>query len=416
MPRSSQVTTSVPCPSAASTSAAGGAAPRARSASRASGGPAPGRPGGGGRPRPGRSARSSRRPAQQLGDGPGPAHRRRLPGVRRLPPGAAFRAATGLGRDAAERADGRRLLLDVGQAAAGQLEVGELLERAAQGVGVGPARLLDAPVGRPRAPLIEPLMACGVSPASSRAAMASTSRTRRAMQRHEAGRPTRPARAARGTRAWRPRRRARRARRRAPQTWRSADGAAAASTSSTPIVRARAVLERELLELAQQALLAVADGATSACAAARSSVDAEPRGLADSPLAAAPAAFSAARRRPRRRPPRPPRERRRRLGAALLAGEERDRRVGRDARQRGARCASTSASFQRSTPSTMTKRRPMRERHRAQRRRDRLGGGGVALEDLDAAGARLAPRRARAAARGARRCGRGRRRGSGRRA
>ena len=44
-----------------------------------------------------------------------------------------------------------------------------------------------------------------------------------------------------------------------PQIWRSADWAAAPSTSSTPMVAPCAVLERELLELAQQPLLALAD-------------------------------------------------------------------------------------------------------------------------------------------------------------
>ena len=80
----------------------------------------------------------------------------------------------------------------------------------------------------------------------------------------------------------------------------------------------------------------------------------------------------------------------------------------------GARCSATSASFQRSTPSTITKRRPIasvsvRSSERGVERRR-------ALEHLERRRRRPTPRRARAGARAARRCVRGRRRGSGTRA
>ena len=50
----------------------------------------------------------------------------------------------------------------------------------------------------------------------------------------------------------------------------------------------------------------------------------------------------------------------------------------------------TSASFQRSTPSAITKRRPSANVIARERRDDRVGRAGVALEQLDAARAGLA--------------------------
>ena len=61
-----------------------------------------------------------------------------------------------------------------------------------------------------------------------------------------------------------------------------------------------------------------------------------------------------------------------------------------------------SVSFQRSTPSTMMKRRPIAKRHRAERARRPPRASRVALEHLERAARRSPPRRARAAARAAR--------------
>ena len=74
------------------------------------------------------------------------------------------------------------------------------------------------------------------------------------------------------------------------QTWRSAEAAAAPSTSSTPMRRALAVLERELLELAQQPLLALADLRDERLRRRAVELDAEPVALARRPTSAAPAA------------------------------------------------------------------------------------------------------------------------------
>jgi len=52
-------------------------------------------------------------------------------------------------------------------------------------------------------------------------------------------------------------------------------------------------------------------------------------------------------------------------------------------------CASTSACFQRSAPSTTHEPAPDRERHRAQREPDVLGRRLVAFDDLQATGAAL---------------------------
>ena len=144
------------------------------------------------------------------------------------------------------------------------------------------------------------------------------------------------------------------------QTLRSAEVAQDSSTSSAPIARARAVLERELLELAQQPLLAVADLGDSALAPSLSrsslsvlacSISHFGRSQALTLISAAicPPAFSTALWSFCGR-----------LVAALLAGEEGDRqRLGIGGWRAPRRPASTSPSFQRSTPSAITNRRPM---------------------------------------------------------
>ena len=223
---------------------------------------------------------------------------------------------------------------------------------------------------------------------------------------------TRPARAARGSATVARRRSRATSASTKPQTWRSADGAAAASTSSTPIARPLAVLERELLELAQQALLALADVRRRAparrprrgrCPAGRASAGDPARqvlGLQRLLLRDVAAGRLHGGH-----------ELRGHLDAALLAREERDGRRSGMSFSSGASAASTSASFQRSTPSTIRKRRPIANVIALSAEADVLRRRRVALEHLDAAAARLRPRRARAAARGARRSGRGRRRG-----
>ena len=74
------------------------------------------------------------------------------------------------------------------------------------------------------------------------------------------------------------------------QVLRSAELAEDASTSSTPMPRAGAVLERELLELAQQALLAVADVGDQRPRGLRVELEPELAGARDEPARAARAA------------------------------------------------------------------------------------------------------------------------------
>ena len=163
--------------------------------------------------------------------------------------------------------------------------------------------------------------------------------------------------------------------------------------------RARAVLERELLELAQEPLLALADLRRRAPARPPAvELEAEPlrpRAVAQRGSSAALSVASlgdvAAGGLDRLV------QRRGRLGAAVLAGEERDGRVRRRGRaSAGATRASTSASFQRSTPSTITKRRPIANVIALSASADGLGRRRVALEDLDARRRRSRPRPARA--------------------
>ena len=82
-------------------------------------------------------------------------------------------------------------------------------------------------------------------------------------------------------------------------------------------------------------------------------------------------------------------ELRRHLRPTFLAGEEGDRRVGGMSASTGASDASISASFQRSTPSTMRKRRPIANVIAHSASRDGLRRGRVALEHLDPAHAGL---------------------------
>ena len=209
----------------------------------------------------------------------------------------------------------------------------------------------------------------------------------------------RPGRAARRARASRPARRRRRARRRASTP------CARRRRRWTPRPRRRrarapgAVLERELLELAQEPLLALADlgdqrlGARPCRARgrARARGPATQRGSSHglTPLSSAIVAAGLLDRlaQPVGRPCcGPPRGRRRRSSASR-----------RPCPSCAAATCSTSASFQRSTPSAMTKRRPMANVIVAERGRDVVGGARVALEHLDAARAGSRPPPARAA-------------------
>ena len=177
--------------------------------------------------------------------------------------------------------------------------------------------------------------------------------------------------------------------------------------------------QRELLELAQQPLLALADlgherlrgGARRArCPCARACARAQ---LAELPrldrrlrddlparafLTASCSAAGAFARSPRAR-------------TARASSRAASRAIA------GTRCCSTSAWRQRSTPSTRITRRPDRERHR--RAAPAPPPAGVPASPSSSSTlprAALLPRPARAAARGARRPRRDRRRGSGRRA
>ena len=300
--------------------------------------------------------------------------------------------------------------------ARGQLEVGERLERAAQGAGVGRPRLLDPPVGgvggMPQRPGLDLRRAS--SPASSALGDGEHVAHAARHQRDEARRATRPGRAARGRRAS-PLAVARDERVDEPPDLALGGAAPRASTSSTPIVGARAVLERELLELAQQPLLAVADAARRA--PARAGRRARRRARAAWPIAqrGSSRAFStllggdvaAGRARPRR--------------AARLGRLERDRPRGRRTRRScpAAACMASAATSA-----------PRRRRPSSARRRRRSRSAGRSRTSSRSAPARrpsgvraspsrsstpplpgLAPRRAPAAARAARRCARGRRRG-----
>ena len=167
-----------------------------------------------------------------------------------------------------------------------------------------------------------------------------------------------------------------------------------------PELRARAELERELLELAQQALLAVADVRDERLRRGAVELEAEPARLLAHPLRQLPGldgalgADVAAGRLDRRRAAR------RRLGAALLAGEEGDGRLGRHRpRAPGARCACDLGVLPALDAVDDEEAPPDGEGHRAQRRGDRVRRRRVALEDLDAARARSRSRPARAAAR-----------------
>ena len=171
----------------------------------------------------------------------------------------------------------------------------------------------------------------------------------------------RPARAARVRTGGLARVAARRARRRASRRGAARECAAPSSRSSSALSRARArQFQRELLELAQQPLLALADLRRPARVAAAMSSSRPMRAacarahlgrshcltVACATIAPGPLDRLV--------------QRRRRLRAALLAREERDGRVRRHRRERRHEACSTSACFQRSTPSTKITRRPDR--------------------------------------------------------
>ncbi len=140
----------------------------------------------------------------------------------------------------------------------------------------------------------------------------------------------------------------------------SDDGAVSSLDLLDADLGARPEFERELLQLAQQPLLAVADvrdqraggvgrPASSCSSAARAITHfGSSHGLTFSSALTSPPAPRTASSEPLGR-----------LHAAVLAREERDRRVRRDRGERDASSASRSFSFHRSTPSTMMNRRPI---------------------------------------------------------
>ena len=153
---------------------------------------------------------------------------------------------------------------------------------------------------------------------------------------------------------------------------------------------AGAVLERELLELAQQTLLPVADGGDERLGAGAVQRHAQPGRLADDPARQLSRLHGgldhdlAAGRLDGRR------ELRRRLGPALLAGEEGDGGVGRH-RGQGRDEVRLDLRLLEALGAVDDEESPAhREGHRAQGERDLLRGRRVALEDLDAARAGLA--------------------------
>ena len=287
------------------------------------------------------------------------------------------------------------VVVQLAQAARGQLEVARAppAPRAAT-PRVGPARLLDAPVGRPRAALHRGLdlrrRLARLEPRRDRQHLAHATRHQRNQARQRlallAQLEDRRRRAGGG--------RARRARRRAPRPGArrsrrgrrvdllDADRARPAPCSSASFSSSRS-----------SRCWRSPTCATSACAAAASSVDAEPLALGRRPSAAAPGPSALLLRDVAARGFDRLGELRRRLRAAVLAGEEGDRRVGRDPASGGTTCASTSASFQRSTPSTITKRRPIANVIALQRAADGLRRRGVALEHLEPRWRRSRPRR-----------------------
>ena len=241
----------------------------------------------------------------------------------------------------------------------GELEVGERLERAAQAVGVRAAGLGDALVGCHGLPLIAALICGGASPASRRCAIARTSRTRRASS--PTSRPT--------------------------------DSPCALSVRNARVA-ARAVAGDERVDEAPDLALGgvrrrvlddvAADRARRARARARASraraagaagarrrarrAPARRRGRArrracrPRPAASAAGPWPSAPARWRRRR-RPSRRRSRARAQTLKRPSSRPKNAivvsGAIAFSAGARCSLTSASFQRSTPSTTRKRRPI---------------------------------------------------------
>ena len=172
------------------------------------------------------------------------------------------------------------------------------------------------------------------------------------------------------------------------QTLRSADVAHDCSISSAPTLRARAVLERELLQFAQQPLLALADLGDERLGAVAVELQVERPGLLGEPLRQVPGLHVdlggdlAAGLLHRLVEPGG------RLVAALLAGEERDReglRVGTGERLRHGLDLGLLPALDAVGDHEAAAHR---ERHRAQRAGDVVRRAGVALVDLDAGRAR----------------------------
>ena len=188
-------------------------------------------------------------------------------------------------------------------------------------------------------PLIEALICGGASPASSRCAIASTSRTRRASR--PTSRPTDSpcALERRGRRASRRRRRPRRARRRGPRPGARTSARRRPRRSSRPMCAPGPSSSASFSSSRSRRCWRSPTSATSACAPSRSSSHPELAGLALQParqvlglqhvLGGDDAAGLLDGRH----------ERGADLEAALLAAEERDRRVGRDAPSAPARGA-----------------------------------------------------------------------------
>ena len=153
--------------------------------------------------------------------------------------------------------------------------------------------------------------------------------------------------------------------------------------------RARAELERELLELAQQPLLALADEADQRLRSVAVELHVELAGFGLQPagqvLGLQDVLFrdDAAGLLDRLR------QQRRDLEPALVAAEERDRRVGRDRLQRGHEVRLDVGLLEAFGAVDDEEAPADRERHRVERAGDRLGARGVALEALDAVAAGL---------------------------
>ena len=301
----------------------------------------------------------------------------------------AWRSAGGrLRRDRGDRADRLGAIGQLAVAVRGELELGERLERAAEAVAVGAARLGDALLRRPRAALQRRLDLRRGLPASRRWVIASTSRIAAREQADEAadrlallGQRQKRGVAAGPSPATSASTR--------PHTWRSEECAALPSTTSRPMRAPRPELDRELLELAQSRCWR---SPTRPPAPARRRGRAATRAWRPRPAASAAGPWPSA--RARRRRPRRPSRRPSRARARPCCAPPRDRRRRSSCR---ARSPATRAQVRLDLgllPALGAvddeEAAADGERHRVQRAGDRLGRRGVALEALDAAAARLA--------------------------